>query len=286
MKPSAIDLHMHSTASDGTDDPKTLMEKVRRSGIRIFSLTDHDSDAGAELLRTADTGELTFLPGIELSSHTGELLFHILGYGYARGNADLERAIGHVASLRRKKTEYRIDLLRKNRGIDLTKEETDWIFSQESPGRPHIADVLIRRGLASSTTDAFHRYLSSELLPVPPELSRIEASEAVRSIRSAGGVPCWAHPLGGEGEPHLSSSEFETRLETLLPLGIRALECYYSRYTEEEIRFLCDAAEKHGLLISGGSDYHGKKKNIPLGMLNCDGTPVPPEKLTILSELL
>ena len=109
-----------------------------------------------------------------------------------------------------------------------------------------------------------------------------DGKEAIDAIKCAGGVPVWAHPLGGEGEKHISQSDFLQKLSTMINLGIQGLECYYSRYTHEEIEFLVKTAKENNLYITGGSDYHGKNKDIPLGKLNSDNTPIDQKFLSIL----
>ena len=108
---------------------------------------------------------------------------------------------------------------------------------------------------------------------------------AINAIISAGGFPVWAHPLGGEGERHISPEEFYPRLEIMKKFGIKGLECHYSRYSKEEANFLVKCAEENGLLISGGSDYHGSNKDIPIYKLNTENTPIDSSLLTILKAL-
>jgi len=110
--------------------------------------------------------------------------------------------------------------------------------------------------------------------------TRFDGIEAINAIISAGGVPVWAHPLGGEGESHMSAEEFLPRLKIMIECGIQGLECYYSRYNTQETEFLLKCANENNLLISGGSDYHGTNKDIPAGMLN-----ITADKLTIVERL-
>ena len=115
--------------------------------------------------------------------------------------------------------------------------------------------------------------------------TRFEIEEALFAIKDSGGIAIWAHPLGGEGEIHLTKEEFLPKLDTMVKFGIEGLECYYSRYSEKEIKFLLECVSKNNLLISGGSDYHGKNKDIPLGKLNDTNSPTEASKLTILSAI-
>ena len=113
---------------------------------------------------------------------------------------------------------------------------------------------------------------------------KFEGEEAVEVLKNAGAFPVWAHPLGGEGEEHISQSKFLQQLETMKELGIKGLECYYSRYNEDEIEFLVDVAKQNDLLISGGSDYHGANKTVKLAQLNVDNEPICEENLSIIKN--
>ena len=115
--------------------------------------------------------------------------------------------------------------------------------------------------------------------------SRFDGHEAIHSIISAGGIPVWAHPLGGEGEVHSTQEEFLAKLDIMKQAGIKGLECHYSRYSKDEIDFLVRCAEENDLFITGGSDYHGTNKDIPLGKLNVDNIPVSADSLTILNVM-
>ena len=115
--------------------------------------------------------------------------------------------------------------------------------------------------------------------------TRFDGREAIETIIQAGGIPVWAHPLGGEGERHLTAEEFLPRLGEMLKFGIQGLECYYSRYNFEEINFLLNCARENNLLISGGSDYHGINKDIPPGRLNTEEKTVELKKITLLNKI-
>jgi len=318
---SAADLHMHSRASDGSDAPEAFAAMAADLGVQVFSLTDHDTvSGGAKLLdiymqgasdsgggknhyrpgeavgvtvcgaslqsRSAGDRIIWFLPGVELSCRVGDILCHLLGYCYDPDSPSIARVCEELERRRIHKMEIRIDNLKRVDGIDLTNEEKDWIFSMESPGRPHLARVLMRRGLASSVDDAFSRYLNSAHSPVPFGISRIEAAPAIEAVKDAGGIVGWAHPLGGESDRRLGPQELKERLKVLAGLGIQDLECYYSRYSAQEELFLANQAEKYGLLISGGSDYHGINKTVLAGQLRRDDVPVDISGLTLLQEVM
>jgi hypothetical protein len=166
--------------------------------------------------------------------------------------------------------DYAMVLSRKSaNGQKLTAEERQWLMSRNSPGKPHLGRILMDRGLCTDLSSGIRKYVQNV-----PGRDRIEAETAVRAIEAAGGISVWAHPLGGEGEKRLTDEQFEAQLETLLGYGIRGMECWYSRYSMEEVRFLCSRAAEHGLIVTGGSDYHGMNKTgLDLGMLNTERLP-------------
>ena len=276
---STADLHMHSTASDGSDTPEELLKRVLASGITTFALTDHDTAKGAEALLPLVPEGVRFFPGIEFSCVSSAGKCHILGYCPEFSHPAFRAAIEEGRQRRLQKLSDRIRFLEEVHGIHLDDAERAYLNSQESPGKPHLARILMDRGLASSVKEGIRTYLKGG------PSSRIPAETAVRAILASGGVPVWAHPLGGEGEPRLTTDEFHAQLRLLTGLGIRGLECWYSRYSLEEVRFLLSEAEANRLLVSGGSDCHGSNKDIAPGTLNCENQPVPPEQLTILTVL-
>lgn len=279
-KEELVDLHMHSTASDGTDTPEELLKNLRARGITTFALTDHDTTDGAREMLPLVPSDMTYYPGIEFSCVTKAGKCHILGLGLDLDDGDLNAAIRHGHEIRLQKFETRLQNLKEQHGIIFTEEELRKLHENPSVGRPHIASLLIEKGYVSTISEAMDRYLKT-----PIGTFRIDAKEAIDAIHHAGGVAVWAHPLGGEGEAHVRGEKFLDQLELLISEGIQGFECYYSRYNPSEVRFLMDEARERGLLISGGSDYHGSRKNIALCELNAFGMPVKKGMLTVLNQL-
>ena len=264
-----FDLHMHTTASDGSDTPAQLAGKIRWAGIRLFSVTDHDTVDGALEMEKLVPEGVRFLRGVEFSCVSPGGKCHILGYGFDPAHPAFRAALEEGRFLRMDKLERRLKLMEENFGILLTDRERRWLMSRNSPGKPHLGRILLNRGLATDLTGAIGRYI-----PDVPGRDRIEAETAVRAVEAAGGISVWAHPLGGEGEKRLTPEQFETQMETLLGCGIRGMECWYSRYTLEEVQLLMERAAEHGLIVTGGSDYHGlNREGLALGMLNAQGAP-------------
>ena len=275
------DLHIHSSYSDGSDDIFDLVEKIKNAKIDIFALTDHDTIEGVIKLSNYDFKEIRFIKGVELTCKLNDIKCHILGYGVDVKNEKLNKLIETGKILRRKKLELRIEYLKNIHNIILTDEELSWLYSRKSIVKTHLANVLVKRGLADNNLFAMEKYLDG----CKTGNTRFDGFEAVDTLKSAGAIPVWAHPIGGEGERHIKKEEFYSKLKTMLEAGIEGIECYYSRYNADEIKFLVDCAKENNLLISGGSDYHGLNKDIPLLKLNELNIPVDAKFLTVLNNL-
>lgn len=275
------DLHIHSNCSDGSDDIKNLAKKLEATGVNIFALTDHDTIEGCIEMRDTISDKIKFIPSIELTCKADNIKCHILGYNCDPQNKTLTDLVEKGKILRRKKLETRINFLKDVWEIELTDEERQWLYSRRSVVKTHLANILVNRGLADNNVSAMKKYLDG----CKTGDTRFTGEEGINAIVSACGIPVWAHPLGGEGEEHLSKEEFLPKLKIMKDFGIKGLECYYSRYNFDEINFLVECAKKNGLLISGGSDYHGKNKDIPLLKLNCDNIPIDSEKFTLLNAI-
>lgn len=277
-----IDLHMHSTASDGTDDVHTLLTHLEAAGIKTFSLTDHDTIEGAMEMETIVPEGMTFFRGIEFSCITSAGKCHILGYGYNKDARAFLQILQLGRDKRRNKLCKRLDFLKERFGIEVSEQERSHLFCCSSVGKPQLGNLLVSMGLAAHRHEAIEKYIE----PCKTESDRLDASAVIKAILAAGGIPVWAHPYGGTDEREVPRQKFEAQLRILLSAGLMGLECYYAKYTEAQIAFLVAAAKEHDLLISGGSDYHGANKTVALGTLNAEGTPVNEKALTIVPELV
>lgn len=277
-----VDLHIHSNHSDGSDSIKVLAENIKQAKIDIFALTDHDTIEGCLEMSREISPEIKFIPSIELTCKADDIKCHLLGYNCNPHDEILNKLIQKGKVLRKNKLETRIQYLKTQWGITLTEDEKEWLYSRKSVVKTHIANILVNRGLAKDNLSAMAKYLDG----CKSGDTRFGGEEAIFAIKASGGIPVWAHPLGGEGEKHLSQKEFLPKLNKMLKFGIKGLECYYSRYSKEEISFLLECCEQHNLLISGGSDYHGTNKDIPLLKLNTNNTPIESENLSIIKEIL
>lgn len=274
-----VDMHLHTTASDGSYSPAEVVQRVKSSGVKVFSLTDHDTTAGVHEVEDDIPEGMEFFKGIEFSCKAGDIKCHILGYSYDDNHPDFMKALAAAEAKREDKLTTRIEHLREVDGIELTADEIAELEAIPSAGKPHIANILMRRGIPGTRTEVINRYLEFGVE------SRIPAELAIRAIKASGGVAIWAHPLGGENEIHMNREEFEAKLKVLQAIGIEGLECFYSRYDDREIAMLLDIAESRRLLVSGGSDFHGKNKNVEIGELGVSKRPVFDSDLSLIAEL-
>ena len=278
------DLHLHTIASDGSDTPSELIALAKDAGITVMSITDHDTLAGCVEALEIPTDNLKIITGIEFSCHYyGEPDFdcHILGYGFNPDDEAIRAAINHGRQMRMDKLEARLQYLDARFNIRFTDEEIEWLHSLNSAAKPHLAQLIVKRGDAENLADAIDRYLKGDGFPD----DRIDATEAIEAILLSGGIPVYAHPIGGEREKRLTKDEVDKRISVLKSAGLKGLECYYSRYSAEDERMLLSLAKKHGLFVSMGSDYHGKNKTVQLGRLCSDGDLTPPDT-SLISALL
>lgn len=278
------DLHLHTTASDGSDSPAELLGKARAIGLSTVSITDHDTLNGLLEAMSLATEEIEIITGIEFSCHAyvGDGFdCHILGYGFDPQNEAMKNAIEHGRMMRFAKLEARIEYLARNFGIVLSESEIGELRSYNAVAKPHLARVLMRRGLADSVAEAIDKYLKGAKFPD----DRIDASEAINAIHAAGGVAIYAHPLGGERERRLTPCELISRVEALDSLGIDGLEAYYSRYDKTDRELLLRVASDKKMLVSAGSDYHGENKTVKLCELSSDGETVNISDVSVLSQI-
>ena len=245
------DLHTHSTASDGTLAPADLVRQASRRGLTVLALTDHDTTSGlAEAIATGESLGVRVIPGIELSTDVSAGEVHILGYGIDPDSKELQEALARYRQARLDRAERIVDRLREL-GVDLPPGSVQASSGDASLGRPHIARAMIEAGYVQSVSEAFDRYLGNDMPAYIASERKPTPSEAIRLIRAAGGLPVHAHPF--------TSGRFPDSLPALTDAGLAGIEVYYAEYTPERREMLERIAAKHGLLATGGSDYHGEQ---------------------------
>ncbi len=273
-----IDLHVHSTASDGTASPRELAELALRQGLSAVAVTDHDTVLGyPELKEAGEELGIETVPGIEISTKFHRAV-HILGYYIDPHSPHLEPVLNWVVEDRDKRNREMCRLMAAD-GLPVNYEDMKQRFG-EVIGRPHFADLLVELGLAKNVKDAFDRYVEKgQRYYVGRTILPIE--QAIDIIRLSGGVPVLAHPF----QYQLDDAGLRELIEHCIAQGLRGMECRYSGYGPEQSEYLEKLAEEYGLIKTGGSDYHGSNKpKIVLGRGIEENLHIPYEWLENLKE--
>ncbi len=242
------DLHCHSTFSDGTDAPETLIRMAIESGLSGLSITDHDTiSAYPQALETARQHNFLLLPGVEFSaSHQGNPV-HILGYAFALGSEPLHRL---CEKHRRRRLNRNRKILERLKGLGILIEESELGIEGHTVGRPHIANLMIERGVVSTIKEAFDRYLGEGKRAYDPG-EPVSIEETIETLHAAGGIAIIAHP-------HLIRRR--TLVRYILKMPFDGIEGYYARFPPEVEREWVRIGTEKKWIITGGSDYHGANK--------------------------
>ena len=281
---AGIDLHAHTTASDGSLSPTELVRKARETGLTALAVTDHDTLGGlAEAQEAARREGLELVPGVELSVEDEGGRFHLLGYGFDPENAALGRTLAQIRKSRAARNEQMAQKMAAL-GLPVTMDDVRAEAGEEAEviARPHFARALMKKGVVSSVKEAFDRYLSTgKPLYLPKEV--LTPRDAIALLHDAGGVAVMAHP----GLVPLNASALAERIGSLAQdAGLDGLEAYYSQHSFADTQRFLDLAARNGLLVTGGSDFHGTAKpQVPLGIV-FDDKPAPYLLLTRLKEEL
>lgn len=245
----SIDLHLHTSASDGRLTPAQLVDMVYSRGLRIVAITDHDTVDGIEpALKQAERyPALMMIPGIEMSTYAPGCEVHLLGYFIDYTHPKLA---GFCTRMRSDRVERARAMVKKLNGLGLNIgwEQVETIAGDSNIGRPHIAMALIEKGYINGFDEAFELYLGYGK-PAYVDRFKITPEEAVSLIAECGGLPVLAHPLTVDNYPAVIAG--------LCTAGLEGLEIYYKDFSRDERRVLLRIAEKMNLVATGGSDYHG-----------------------------
>ena len=257
-----MDLHMHTTVSDGTDTPAEILSCVREQGLSLFSVTDHDAIKGTGIIRKIlKEGDPGFLPGVEFSCKDEQGKYHILGYGYDPEAESMQKIVALGHSYRMKKLNARLQFLEQEYGFSFSEQDRSKLYAMDNPGKPHIANLMVACGYVKTKEEAIQQYINN--IHFGKEYVRPE--EAVTSILAGGGIPVLAHPAYGSGDQLIIGAEMEERLKRLIGFGLKGMEAFYSGFTKKLRMEMLFFAEKYGLYVTAGSDYHGTNKLVRLG---------------------
>lgn len=255
MQPRFVDLHTHTTASDGSDTPSELARKAAERGLAALAITDHDTVSGLdEAVEAGQQLGLEVIRGCELSvsSRYGEV--HILGLWLPRDCAELET---ELSALRVKRDERNSRILERLQrvGVPLTQEDVLAESRGETVGRPHIARALLRHGHVSTMQEAFYRFLAKGGAAYEPK-DVLSPREGVSLLAGLGATVSVAHPM----LIRCPREWLNSTVAELVPLGLSAIEAYHSEHSAGDERYCAELAKRYGLAVTGGSDYHGSAK--------------------------
>ena len=280
-----IELHTHTTYSDGILTPQQLVDRAVQNGVKALAITDHDTLNGwNEAIAAAQPYDLEIVPGVELSTvHNGRSL-HILGY-YPRREL-IEAPLAERLAGRKRRAKQMVDNLAEM-GYSLELQRLD---GNMALGRPHIASAMVRAGYVNSTQEAFERFLGEDC-PAYVHYEKFSIQEGIGLIRDCGGIPVWAHPYLFRG------GKVEDVLPELLEAGLMGLEVFHPHHGNNKINRLKELCQEHNLLMTGGTDYHGydlehpekerwqlNQLNLPLELLESLKAAVNSQQLTVNSD--
>ncbi len=264
---AGIDLHIHSTASDGTLSPSEILSVARSSHLGAIAITDHDTINGSkEALKIGIPSSLKFLTGVEISATPPPVenvpgSCHILGYNIDLENKRLNESLKVLQGARKSRNPQIIKRL-NSLGLKITINDVLKEVGEGQVGRPHIAKAMITKGYVHTINEAFDKYLAQGK-PAYQDKYRMDCSEAIHVITAAGGIPVLAHPflLG------LQSREiFRELVARMTEMGLKGIEVYYPEHPPDETIYYSKLAKQYGLFMTGGTDFHGSlKPDIKMG---------------------
>ena len=267
-----VDLHIHSTASDGRFSPGDIVRKAAEGGLTIIAIADHDTVDGIvpALVAAKAFPWLRVIPCVEISTDVPHGEVHVLGYFIDYTNHELQATLARLRSSRRERAQKMIAKL-GNFGVHIEWQRVQEIAGSGSIGRPHIAQAMLEKGYITSFKEAFTKYINQGG-PAYVKRAKMTPVEAVELILKANGLPVLAHPL--------TITDPETVIVELKAAGLVGIEAYCNGYTAEEISKLVSLAGRHNLIASGGSDYHGLDTETIIG-----GVDMPMESVEQLIAL-
>ncbi|HLK56978.1 MAG TPA: PHP domain-containing protein [Chthonomonadaceae bacterium] len=281
----SIDLHAHTTASDGDHTPTQLVEKAAQIGLTALAITDHDTTAGIpEALEAGRRIGLEIVPGIELSVEYANGQCHILGLLIDPENRTLPERLREIQHNRATRNARIVERMRTEYGLDVTLDEIKEVAGGKIVARPHFAKVLLAKGYVSTMQEAFDEYLAEGAKAYVPK-DTLSSAEAIALIHRAGGVAVLAHPNNLKRDVE----ETEAEIRRMQSEGLDGIEARYSKHAPEDNTHYLALAERLGLLTSGGSDFHGPsvRPEVALGQVENIGQEGPrvPAPVALLAAL-
>ncbi len=275
-----IDLHCHTTASDGIYEPEKLVEHAAEEGLSVIAVTDHDTVAGVHgALKECSLHGCRVVPGVEFSIDYEGGSFHLLGLLIDPGYRPLVDRLSELARFRETRGERMVLDLQKN-GINISHEEVRALSGDGSLGRPHVARVLVEHGHAESVKGVFSKFLMPGLPGFVPK-EKISFDEALDLTLRAGGMAVIAHPISlARKDP----DDYRSFISGLAAKGVRGLEVWSTMHSPDQVEFFRDLGRDLGLFCTGGSDFHGDKDEV-IGHYGKDEVPIPESVFDTLEKM-
>jgi len=249
-----VDLHCHSTASDGALAPAALVARAHENGVRVLALTDHDTVEGCARMGAAcQTAGIEFIPGTELTAEQDGNELHILGYFLDTQNSRLLSEITKFQSVRQNRIREMVARLNEL-DVPLKVDDVFALANCRSPGRPHVARAMVKAGLSGSLDEAFERYLKKGRPAWVPKM-KMSAGEGIELIHQAGGLAVLAHP---------GLNRTDESIPALVEAGLDGIECFHTKHSTTTSEHYLEITDQYNLLVTGGSDCHGMSKGKPL----------------------
>lgn len=273
-----IDLHTHTTYSDGSQSPADLVEEAARRGLSAVAVTDHDTvDGLTEAMEAGERYGIEVVPGIEINLEHDRVTMDMLGYFLAgMPSAELQEELAELRAYRAERNQRMIDRLAEL-GMPLDPDDLAAAAENGAVGRPHIGEAMVRRGYVSSISEAFELYLRRGA-PAWVDRRRLALGRALKLLRASGALPVLAHP----GIIRTDAAGLDRIVREAARKGMAGIECYYPLHDRETVARCLDLARRYALVPTGGSDYHGAvKPKVRLGVTS-GGEPVPDHVLTDL----
>jgi len=263
-----IDLHIHSTASDGSYTPIEIIDMAKKAQLRAIAITDHDTiDGSREALQSGIPSSIDFVTGVEISTGVPSFCkasssLHMLGYFIQLDDPDLNHTLDELQKVRKERTPQIIEKL-NHLGVNITEDDIMKLVGDRLPGRPHIAEVLLNKNVVQSFQEAFDQFLGKDKAAYV-EKYRLEAEKAIEVILGAGGMPVLAHPFLLKIK---SNEELDRLIAYLKDIGLMGIEVIYPEHDSDLMKLYSNLAEKYNLVITGGTDFHGTyKPGIKIGV--------------------
>lgn len=259
---SRIDLHIHSTYSDGEYNIDELLDILKKKKIKYFSICDHDNIKSYYDIKKRKLKRIKYVSGVEISTYLEYTCFHILGYNYHGDISSLEDLLNKISKNRKIRAKEMIDKIENNHDLKFGENEVEKVLEHPSVGKKHVAKMMMKKNLGTTYLEILKKFMTGLHLPTS---YRVSVKEACGAIVASGGIPVLAHPKEYELRYNIKIEDY---IEKLIDAGVKGIEVYNSIHTVKDTKRYIKLAKKYKLITTGGSDYHGPLKHkVEIGTL-------------------